>query len=71
MSRDLQDDEYYKSSGGQVPIKWTAPEVCHRIEIANLLGSKQKQSLVFPVKSYTIYIQITMNITHMIIPSPQ
>ena len=29
MSRDLQDDDYYKSSGGQVPIKWTAPEVCH------------------------------------------
>ena len=27
MSRDLQEDDYYKSSGGQIPIKWTAPEV--------------------------------------------
>ena len=27
MSRDLMDDDYYKSSGGQIPVKWTAPEV--------------------------------------------
>ena len=27
MSRDLQDENYYVSSGGQVPVKWTAPEV--------------------------------------------
>ena len=26
MSRDLQDDAYYKSHGGLVPVKWTAPE---------------------------------------------
>ncbi len=26
MSRDLQDDEYYKSHGGLIPVKWTAPE---------------------------------------------
>jgi len=26
MSRDLMDDTYYKSSGGKVPVKWTAPE---------------------------------------------
>ena len=27
MSRDLADESYYVSSGGKIPIKWTAPEV--------------------------------------------
>ena len=27
MARDLMDDTYYTSSGGKIPIKWTAPEV--------------------------------------------
>ena len=27
LARDLMDDTYYTSKGGQVPIKWTAPEV--------------------------------------------
>ena len=27
MSRHLEEN-YYMSSGGTVPIKWTAPEVC-------------------------------------------
>ncbi len=26
MSRDLDDDAYYASSGGMIPVKWTAPE---------------------------------------------
>jgi serine/threonine protein kinase len=26
MSRDLVDGTYYVSSGGKVPLKWTAPE---------------------------------------------
>ena len=26
MSRDLFDENYYVSSGGKVPLKWTAPE---------------------------------------------
>ena len=26
MARDLVDDTYYKSKGGQIPVKWTAPE---------------------------------------------
>ena len=28
MARDLEDEDYYVSHGGQVPVKWTAPEVC-------------------------------------------
>ncbi len=27
MARDLMDDTYYTSSGGKIPVKWTAPEV--------------------------------------------
>ena len=26
MSRDLESGEYYVSRGGQIPVKWTAPE---------------------------------------------
>ena len=26
MSRDLAEDDYYISHGGQIPVKWTAPE---------------------------------------------
>ena len=26
LSRDLCDENYYVSSGGKVPVKWTAPE---------------------------------------------
>ena len=26
MARDLMDNTYYKSSGGKIPVKWTAPE---------------------------------------------
>ena len=28
MSRDLANDNYYITSGGKIPVKWTAPEVC-------------------------------------------
>ena len=27
MSRDLQNEDYYVSQGGKIPVKWTAPEV--------------------------------------------
>ena len=26
MSRDMEEDTYYKSKGGQIPVRWTAPE---------------------------------------------
>jgi len=29
MSRALKNEEYYKSSGGLIPLKWTAPEALH------------------------------------------
>ena len=28
MARDVADDTYYITSGGKIPVKWTAPEVC-------------------------------------------
>ena len=27
MARDVSDEIYYMSSGGKIPVKWTAPEV--------------------------------------------
>ena len=27
MARDVTDDIYYVSTGGKIPVKWTAPEV--------------------------------------------
>ena len=27
MSRNLQDETYYKSTNKRIPVKWTAPEV--------------------------------------------
>ena len=27
LSRDLDDETYYISNGGKIPVKWTAPEV--------------------------------------------
>ena len=29
MSRDLDDENYYISHGGKIPVKWTAPEAIH------------------------------------------
>ena len=26
LSRDLQNEDYYVSHGGRIPVKWTAPE---------------------------------------------
>ena len=37
MSRDLIDDNYYITSGGKIPVKWTAPEVCVTVQISHLL----------------------------------
>ena len=30
MSRGLEEETYYMSKGGKIPIKWTAPEVSTR-----------------------------------------
>lgn len=27
MARDLEDEDYYISRGGKIPIKWSPPEV--------------------------------------------
>ena len=28
MARDLEDESYYISRGGKIPIRWSPPEVC-------------------------------------------
>ena len=37
MSRDLEDENYYVSHGGKIPVKWTAPEVSTGSNIPNQL----------------------------------
>ena len=29
MSRDLEEDNYYHSEGGTIPVRWTAPEAIY------------------------------------------
>ena len=36
MSRDLIDGNYYITSGGKIPIKWTAPEVLINLVLHDL-----------------------------------
>ena len=31
MARDVSDDNYYVTTGGKIPVKWTSPEVCSSI----------------------------------------
>ena len=35
MARDLEESSYYVSQGGQIPVKWTAPEVKQFLEKTN------------------------------------
>ena len=49
MARDVGDDVYYITTGGKVPVKWTAPEVCCCISHAYLI-------------SYKSYVQLLMHI---------
>ena len=52
MARDLEESEYYTSQGGQVPVKWTAPEVncsispnrhckCHMCRLCSIRSTLQ------------------------------
>jgi len=36
MSRDLLNENYYITSGGKIPVKWTAPEVADDFANINL-----------------------------------
>ena len=36
MSRDLDDHQYYITSGGKIPVKWTAPEVSNAVFVFKL-----------------------------------
>ena len=37
MSRDLIDSNYYITSGGKIPVRWTAPEVKNEISVAKFI----------------------------------
>ena len=31
MARDLENEQYYISRGGKIPIRWSPPEVMYRV----------------------------------------
>ena len=37
MSHDLTDGNYYITSGGKIPVKWTAPEVLYVYALIRLM----------------------------------
>jgi len=38
MARNLEESDYYTSHGGQIPVRWTAPEVSHGLLIGEWEG---------------------------------
>ena len=44
MARDLEESNYYISQGGQIPVKWTAPEVLTKLSW-NLISTFVLQAL--------------------------
>ena len=55
MSRDLENDSYYISHGGMIPVKWTAPEVM----LANYSSAIESVT-----SSYNIYLLICWQALH-------
>ena len=55
MSRDLEDENYYMSQGGKVPVKWTAPEA---------LAYKKKYSTASDVWSYGCLLYEIWSVGH-------
>ena len=50
MARDVTDDTYYVSSGGKIPVKWTAPEVYS--QLPNALAYNCKGLVCMPTVKY-------------------
>ena len=51
MSRGLEEETYYMSKGGKIPIKWTAPEVT----INNLIQTNKKSRFSLQAIHYKKY----------------
>lgn len=47
MSRDLEDNNYYITHGGKIPVKWTAPEVRIALQSMGLIMCIVFQALNF------------------------
>ena len=56
MSCDLIDDNYYITSGGKIPVKWTSPEIilvtCYNISLLTVGTTLWKHSVQSDVWSY-------------------
>ena len=60
MARDVADDTYYVTSGGKIPVKWTAPEVysyvhIFRIIIHNYVSKNYRQYFIKNIPLKVIY----------------
>ena len=52
MARDIEgENDYYKSHGGIIPVKWTAPEVCL---VINNFRNQQNLIPLFPYPGFNI-----------------
>ena len=49
MSRDLLDENYYITSGGKIPVKWTAPEVQYH----NYLIAVVYKHVLYSIRHFT------------------
>ena len=54
MARDVEDNDYYVSRGGHIPVKWTAPEVqcSHRRYSNSVDGACSIRSKHTKIKGY-------------------
>ena len=57
MSRDLDEENYYISNGGKIPVKWTAPQVQFYL--------KFEEEVVYTYVHMTLYIHAERSCTHV------
>ena len=63
MSRDLTNDNYYVTSGGKIPVKWTAPEVSVAID----LKICNNYSVYVTLHNYHLYMVIIHICTYILL----
>ena len=57
MARDLEDESYYISRGGKIPIRWSPPEVFSytTTHIRTYIGSHTSIHMIKLVAWFTLY----------------
>ena len=58
MARDVASDTYYITSGGKIPLKWTAPEVysnCMRVNYNYVVTFQFRQFFIRSIQHRVMY----------------